>query len=82
MLGAGIVQYGLDGRGVGVRVLVGARFFSCPRRPDRFWGAPSLLSSEYQGIFPRAKRSRREADHSSTTFAEVKNTWIYTSTTP
>jgi hypothetical protein len=26
--------YGLDGRGVGVRVRVGVRFFSSPRRPD------------------------------------------------
>jgi hypothetical protein len=28
--------YGLDGQGVGVRVPLGARFFSFPRRPDRF----------------------------------------------
>jgi hypothetical protein len=27
--------YGLDGRGIGDRVRVGARFFSSPRRPDR-----------------------------------------------
>jgi hypothetical protein len=27
--------YGLDDRGVGVRVLVGPRSFSSPRRPDR-----------------------------------------------
>jgi hypothetical protein len=27
--------YGLDDRGVGVRVLVGSRIFSSPRRPDR-----------------------------------------------
>jgi hypothetical protein len=41
--------YGLGDRRVGVRVLVGARFFSSPRRPDRFWGPPSLLSSGYRG---------------------------------
>jgi hypothetical protein len=35
--------HGLDGRGVGVRVPVEARFFSSPRRRDRFWGLPSLL---------------------------------------
>jgi hypothetical protein len=46
--------YGLDGRGVGVRVPVGPRLFSSPRRPDRFWGPPSLLSNGYQGLFPRA----------------------------
>jgi hypothetical protein len=34
---------GLDGRLVGVRVPVDARFFSSPRRPDRFWGPPGLL---------------------------------------
>jgi hypothetical protein len=27
--------YGLEGRGVGVRVLVGSRIFSSPRRRDR-----------------------------------------------
>jgi hypothetical protein len=34
--GAGIATgYGLDERGVGVRVLVGSRIFSSARRPDR-----------------------------------------------
>jgi hypothetical protein len=28
--------YGLDDQGVGVRVPVGARIFTSPRRPDRF----------------------------------------------
>jgi hypothetical protein len=41
--------YVLDGRGVRVRVRVGARLFSSPRRPDRFWGPPSLVSNEYRG---------------------------------
>jgi hypothetical protein len=44
--------YGLDGR-VGVRVPVGARWFSTPRRPDRFWGPPSLLFNWYRELFPR-----------------------------
>jgi hypothetical protein len=35
--------YGLDDRGVGVRVLVRSRIFSSPRRPDRLWGQPNLL---------------------------------------
>jgi hypothetical protein len=41
--------YGLDDRGVGVRVPVWSRIFSSPSRPDRPWGPPSLLSIGYRG---------------------------------
>jgi hypothetical protein len=51
--------YGVDDRGVGVRVPVGSRIFS-PHRPDRLWAPPSLLSNGYPGV----KRQGREADHS------------------
>jgi hypothetical protein len=34
----------LDNREVGVRVLLAVRFFSFPRRPNRLWGQPSLIS--------------------------------------
>jgi hypothetical protein len=44
--------YGLDDRGVGVRVPVGSRIFSSPRRPDRLWGPISLLTNGYRGLFP------------------------------
>jgi hypothetical protein len=44
--------YGLDDRGIGVRVPVGSRVFSSPCRPDRLWGPPSLLSNGYQRLFP------------------------------
>jgi hypothetical protein len=44
--------YGLDDRGVRVRVPVGVRIFSFTRRPDLFWGPPSLLSNRYPGFFP------------------------------
>jgi hypothetical protein len=27
-------------------------FFSSPPRPERLWDTPSLLSNEYQGLFP------------------------------
>jgi hypothetical protein len=37
--------YGLDDRRVEVRVPVGSRIFSSPRRPDRLWDPPSLLFS-------------------------------------
>jgi hypothetical protein len=45
--------YGLDDRGVGVRVPVGSRIFTPPARPDRLCGPPSLLSNGYRGIFLR-----------------------------
>jgi hypothetical protein len=54
LFGAGIATgYGLDDRGVGDRVPVEARSLSSPRRADRIWGLPSLLSNGYRGIFPR-----------------------------
>jgi hypothetical protein len=37
--------YGLDDGGVSFRVPVGSRIFSSPRRPDGFWGPPSLISN-------------------------------------
>jgi hypothetical protein len=58
------VAYGLDDRGVAVRVLVGSRIFSPLQYPGRFWGTPNFLVNGYQGtLSPRVKRPRREADH-------------------
>jgi hypothetical protein len=47
------IGYGMDDRGVGVRVPVRSRIFTSPRRPDRLSGSPNLLSSGYRGLFPR-----------------------------
>jgi hypothetical protein len=73
--------YGLDDRGVGVRVPVGSGIFSTssrpalgPTQPPIQWVAGALS--------PGVKRPRCEADHSPPTSAEVKKMWLYTSTPP
>jgi hypothetical protein len=45
--------YGLDDRGVRVRLRVGSRMFTSPYRPGRLWGPPSLLSDEHRELFRR-----------------------------
>jgi hypothetical protein len=75
--------YGLADRGVGVRVPVDSRIFSSPRRPDRLWGPPSLLSNGYRrALSLGVKQPGRETDRLSPTSAEAKNTRIYASTAP
>jgi hypothetical protein len=49
-------DYGLDCRGVGVRVPAGIRLFSSPQCPDRFCGPPNLLFSGYRRLFPPVSR--------------------------
>jgi hypothetical protein len=71
----------LEDGGVGVQVPVGASFFSSPRRPDRLWGPPSLLKWLPESLSLGVKQPGHEADRSPTR-AEVKNTWVYTSTPP
>jgi hypothetical protein len=44
IIGAGIATgYGLDDRGVEVRVPVGSKILTSPYRPDQLWGPPNLL---------------------------------------
>jgi hypothetical protein len=60
--------YGLDDRGVGVRVPVGSTIFSSPQHPDQLRCPLSLLSNGSSGV----KQPGREADHSPPASAEIK----------
>jgi hypothetical protein len=48
-----LTSYGLNDRGVGIRVPAGSRIFSSPHRPVRLCSPPDLLSNGYRGLFPR-----------------------------
>jgi hypothetical protein len=74
-------SYGLDDRGVGVRIPVGWRIFSSPNS-----SRPALRSTQPPiqwvpgALSPGVKRPGREVDRSPPTSTEVKKMWIYTST--
>jgi hypothetical protein len=76
--------YGLDDRGVGVRVPVESRILFSPRRPDRLWGPaqPPPIQWVPEALSPGVKRSGREADYSPPASADFKKMWIYISTPP
>jgi hypothetical protein len=67
--------YELDDQGVRIRVPVRSKIFSSPRRPDRLWAPPASYKMSTGCSLPRS-----EADRSAPTKADVKKTWIYTST--
>jgi hypothetical protein len=75
-------SYGLNDRGVGVRVPLGSRIFSSSRRPDRLWGPPNLLSVGYGGLLPGGQSNQGVKLTTPPASAEVKKMWIYTSTSP
>jgi hypothetical protein len=69
---AGIAtDYGLDERGIGVRVPVETRIFTSLCSPDRLWAPTRLYPMGTGGSFSWLKRLGREADHSRPTNAEV-----------
>jgi hypothetical protein len=47
--------YGLDDRGVGVRVPEGSKIFSSPRRPDRLWDRGVTLTTHHK-LLPRSRK--------------------------
>jgi hypothetical protein len=66
--------YGLDDRGVGVRVPVGPRIFTSRYSPDRSEAHPAFYPMDCGCSLPEVvKLPGHEADHSPPTSAEVKN---------
>jgi hypothetical protein len=56
MLGVGAATgYGLDGRGVGVRIPVGAKFFSSPRRQTGSGAHPASYQMDTGDSIPGGK---------------------------
>jgi hypothetical protein len=74
--------YGLDGRGVEVQVPTGRRFSPLHVVQTGSGAHPASYPMCTAGHYPGVKRPRCEAHHSAPTSAEVKNSWIYTSTPP
>jgi hypothetical protein len=67
-----------------VRFPVEPNIFISSGRSDRLWGPSSsyLMRAWGEGHSSGLKRPGCEADHSPPASAEVKKTWIYTSTHP
>jgi hypothetical protein len=65
-----VIVYGLQNRGNVFRFR-GKIIFSMPKRPDRYWGPPSLLPNRHRGFFRALKRLKSEVYHSPPSSAEV-----------
>jgi hypothetical protein len=71
--------------GLAVRSLIsgrGKKFFLFKNVHERLWGPAGILFNRYRYFFPGVRRPGREVDHSSSSTAEVKNEWSYTSAPP
>jgi hypothetical protein len=77
------IATGWTSGGVGVRIPVRSRIFTSPLTQTGTGDHQVSYPMGTGGSFPRGvKQQGREADHSPPTSAEVKKTWIYTSTPP
>jgi hypothetical protein len=74
--------YRRDDRRVGVRVPVNSRILTSPYHPDRLWGPPNLLPNGYRWALSPGLRQQGVKLITLQISAEVKKTWIYTSTSP
>jgi hypothetical protein len=70
-----VTGYGLDDRGVGVRVPVEKRIFSTSSRPAL--GSTQHIQWVQGNLSQGVKRPGREADHSAPASAEVKTMDLY-----
>jgi hypothetical protein len=76
-----VTGYVLDDLGVGVRIPIGSRTCSPPRRSDRLRPNQSPIKW-IRALSQEVKWPGCEADHSLPVIAEVKKMWTYTSTPP
>ncbi|PNF37665.1 hypothetical protein B7P43_G11938, partial [Cryptotermes secundus] len=72
--------YGLDDRGVGVRVPVGSTIFFIVAQTGS--GVRQTYPMGTGDLSKGVKRPGRETDHSPPTSDEVRKMWIYTPTSP
>jgi hypothetical protein len=79
-----VTYYSLNGRGIGVRVPVGSRIFSSPRRLDRHWNPQPPIQWLLGALSSEVEWQEREADHSPhlQLVPRSRKTFVYTPTPP